>query len=270
MGATQDIASQRGCRAGAGEGRVGADSSAQGHSGDRLLQHQRRPAERCVPSPARACSFTPLCLAEAHRGCSAPARLLRGEPQVFLHLVREGGAKGGCSTTDRGKSRPLSSGPSLLLLLLLRLLLRLLLCCSARTVYLRFQSLRRRLDESLRPSGAAHSELLERRGSCDARTSTESTQGCASRQAESGAWRYGSATLGFGESACTSQSLDDVLLCQVGDQAPDEARHPVTASAWSNSCGGCPSPIPSHAIVETCIDGGGTTGQCGAPGFCRV
>ena len=29
--------------------------------------------------------------------------------------------------------------------------------------------------------------------------------------------------LGFRESACTSQSLDDVLLCQVGDQAPDEA-----------------------------------------------
>ena len=29
--------------------------------------------------------------------------------------------------------------------------------------------------------------------------------------------------LGFREGACTSQSLDDVLLCQVGDQAPDEA-----------------------------------------------
>ena len=177
----------------------------EGRCGQPRTGSRRRPSALCStrggalsvawPSPARACSFTPLCLAEAHRGCSAPARLLRGEPQVFLHLVREGGAKGGCSTTDRGKTRPLSSGPSLLLLLLLRLLLRLLLCCSARTVYLRFQSLRRRLDESLRPSGAAHSELLERRGSCDARTSTESTQGCASRQAESGEWRYRSAAL---------------------------------------------------------------------------
>ena len=185
-----------------------------------LCSSRGGPLSVAWPSPARACSFTSLCLAEAHRGCSAPARLLRGEPQVFLHLVREGGAKCGCSTTDRGKSRPLSSGPSLLLL---RLLLWRMLCCSARTVYLRFQSLRRRLDESLRPSGAAHSELLERRGSCDARTSTESAQGCASRQAESGAWCYGSATLGFRESACTSQSLDNVLLCQVGDQAPDEA-----------------------------------------------
>jgi hypothetical protein len=42
------------------------------------------------------------------------------------------------------------------------------------------------------------------------------------RQSE-GAWRYGSVVLGFRESACTSQSLDNVLLCQVGDQAPDEA-----------------------------------------------
>ena len=177
----------------------------EGRCGQPRTGSRRRPSALCStrggalsvawPSPARACSFTPLCLAEAHRGCSAPARLLRGEPQVLLHLVREGGAKGGCSTTDRGKTRPLSSGPSLLLLLLLRLLLRLLLCCSARTVYLRFQSLRRRLDESLRPSGAAHSELLERRRSCDARTSTESAQGCASRQAESGAWRYRPAAL---------------------------------------------------------------------------
>ena len=159
------------------------------------MQHQRRRAERRVAKP---CTRVLVHAVVPRRG---PPRLLsacsfasRRAPS-FLHLVREGGAKGGCSTTDRGKTRPLSSGPSLLLLLLLRLLLRLLLCCSARTVYLRFQSLRRRLDESLRPSGAAHSELLERRGSCDARTSTESAQGCASRQAESGAWRYRPAAL---------------------------------------------------------------------------
>ena len=36
MGARQDMPSQRGCRAGAGEGRVGADSRAQGLGGDRL------------------------------------------------------------------------------------------------------------------------------------------------------------------------------------------------------------------------------------------
>ena len=35
--------------------------------------------------------------------------------------------------------------------------------------------------------------------------------------------RVGGMALGFRESACTSQSLDNVLLCQVGDQAPDEA-----------------------------------------------
>ena len=44
----------------------------------------------------------------------------------------------------------------------------------------------------------------------------------ASRQA-AGHGATGPRRLGFRESACTSQSLDDVLLCQVGDQAPDEA-----------------------------------------------
>lgn len=38
-----------------------------------------------------------------------------------------------------------------------------------------------------------------------------------------GAWCYGFSALGFRESSFTSQSLDDVLLRQVGDQAPDEA-----------------------------------------------
>ena len=77
-----------------------------------LCSSRGGPLSVAWPSPARACSFTPLCLAEAHRGCSAPARLLRGEPQVFCTSSARAEPKAAALRRIAAKPAPSALGPA--------------------------------------------------------------------------------------------------------------------------------------------------------------